>query len=279
MPNEQVAGQSEPRAACLTAPGVSNARLCAGPLPFPLTCPDFPQVPSAALGSLRAPTGHTCSRLSPQMFFPSKRCVGKAHMLPSQARGSQRRRGFPPRRSGLCLVPLAQAFTVSVLWGPPPPSFSLIQSWESCKPDNAFFLVRSRPFFFWFFRAAPTAYGSSQARGPTGATAANLHHSHSNTGSETYTTAHGNTGSPTHGARPGIEPAASWILVGFVSAAPQWELQTKYLTRTSSLRGHISLRGGLTQPHLSPELGSDVMKDTGNQMFPSPTHLKGVWRE
>ena len=25
-------------------------------------------------------------------------------------------------------------------------------------------------------------------------------------------------------ARPGIEPATSWILVGFVSAAPQWEL-------------------------------------------------------
>ena len=29
-------------------------------------------------------------------------------------------------------------------------------------------------------------YGSSQARGPTGATAANLHHSHSNTGSKLH---------------------------------------------------------------------------------------------
>ena len=35
-------------------------------------------------------------------------------------------------------------------------------------------------FFFVFFRAAPAAYGGSQARGPVGATAAGLHHSHSN---------------------------------------------------------------------------------------------------
>ena len=38
--------------------------------------------------------------------------------------------------------------------------------------------------FFVFFRAAPTAHGGSQARGPIGAVAAGLHHSHSNTGSE-----------------------------------------------------------------------------------------------
>ena len=34
--------------------------------------------------------------------------------------------------------------------------------------------------------------------------------------STTYTTAHGNPGSLIHWARPGIEPAPSWILVGFV---------------------------------------------------------------
>ena len=33
--------------------------------------------------------------------------------------------------------------------------------------------------------------------------------------SATYTTVHGNAGSLTHGVRPGIEPASSWILVGF----------------------------------------------------------------
>ena len=37
------------------------------------------------------------------------------------------------------------------------------------------------------FRAAPTAYGSSQARGPIGAVAAGLHHSRSNAGSELRT--------------------------------------------------------------------------------------------
>ena len=37
--------------------------------------------------------------------------------------------------------------------------------------------------FFFLFRAAPTAYGNSQARGRIGATAAGLHHSH-NTRSE-----------------------------------------------------------------------------------------------
>ena len=39
-------------------------------------------------------------------------------------------------------------------------------------------------FFFFLFRAALTAYGSSQARGLIGATAAGLHHSHRNARSE-----------------------------------------------------------------------------------------------
>ena len=42
--------------------------------------------------------------------------------------------------------------------------------------------------------------------------------------SATYTTTHGNTGSPAHWSKPGMEPTSSWILVGFVSAVPQWEL-------------------------------------------------------
>ena len=37
---------------------------------------------------------------------------------------------------------------------------------------------------FCLFRAAPMAYGSSQARGQIRAVAAGLRHSHSNTGSE-----------------------------------------------------------------------------------------------
>ena len=35
-------------------------------------------------------------------------------------------------------------------------------------------------YLFWRFRAAPTTYGSSQARGQFAAAAAGLHHSHSN---------------------------------------------------------------------------------------------------
>ena len=44
------------------------------------------------------------------------------------------------------------------------------------------------PFYFilfiMLFRAAPTAYGGSQARGQIGAEAVSLHHSHSNAGSK-----------------------------------------------------------------------------------------------
>ena len=70
---------------------------------------------------------------------------------------------------------------------------------------------------FCLFRAAPVAYGGSQARGPVGAAAAGLHHSHSN------------AGSLTHGARLGIEPATSWFLVRFVSTAPWQELLQRSL--------------------------------------------------
>ena len=58
---------------------------------------------------------------------------------------------------------------------------------------------------FIFFRAAPAAYGGSQARGWIGAVATCLHHSHSD------------SRSPTHWARPGIRPTTSWFLVGFVN--------------------------------------------------------------
>ena len=46
--------------------------------------------------------------------------------------------------------------------------------------------VQGETFFFFFllFRAIPTAYGNSQARGQIGAAPASLHHSHSNAGSK-----------------------------------------------------------------------------------------------
>ena len=49
-------------------------------------------------------------------------------------------------------------------------------------------------------------------RGRIQATAAGLHHSHSN------------AGSLTHWARPGIKSVSSWILVGFVSTEPEGAL-------------------------------------------------------
>ena len=90
-------------------------------------------------------------------------------------------------------------------------------------------LNRFLPFCL-FLRAAPAAYGGSQARGWIRAVAyttatAMPDPSHVSA----YTTAHGNTGSLTHWGRPGIESASSWILVGFASAEPQRELQNSCL--------------------------------------------------
>ena len=60
-------------------------------------------------------------------------------------------------------------------------------------PSSLFFFLFC---FVLFFRAAPTAYGNSQAIGQM---------------------EHSNARSLTHWGRPGIEPASSWILVGFVN--------------------------------------------------------------
>ena len=61
-----------------------------------------------------------------------------------------------------------------------------------------------------------------------GATAAGLHHSHSNTRSEQslWPTLQfrATAGSLTHWAGPGIKFASSWLLVSFITAEPQWEL-------------------------------------------------------
>ena len=80
---------------------------------------------------------------------------------------------------------------------------------------------------FCLFRVASIACEGSQARSRIGAVAAGLHHKEQQRQfwamSTTYTTAHGNAGYLTHWARPGIEPASSWILVRFFSNGPLWE--------------------------------------------------------
>ena len=55
--------------------------------------------------------------------------------------------------------------------------------------------------------------------------------------SVTYTTAHGNAR-----AGPGIEPASSWILVGFFTAEPPWELQGRTVD-WSKYNGLVSFPG------------------------------------
>ena len=72
-------------------------------------------------------------------------------------------------------------------------------------------------FFFFFFNflfiLSQFEYGIFCARSRIRAAAAGLYHSHSN------------AGSLTHFERPGIEPAFSWMLVGFITTEPQKELR------------------------------------------------------
>ena len=68
-------------------------------------------------------------------------------------------------------------------------------------------------FFFGLFRAAPTAYGSSQVTCWIRVAAASLHHSHSN------------ARPLTHWIRPRIKPTSSWVLPRLVTLEPQKELQ------------------------------------------------------
>ena len=79
-------------------------------------------------------------------------------------------------------------------------------------------------FCFLSFRAIPTAYGASQARGliiaiasahATATVMQDLSH---------ICDLHSNTGYSTYQARPGIEHTSSWIVVRFISAVPQWAL-------------------------------------------------------
>ena len=65
------------------------------------------------------------------------------------------------------------------------------KNWHQ-KPEGSF--TRKHPgtsfsflfFLFFFLRAAPTAYGVSQARGPIGTATASLHHSHGHARSELH---------------------------------------------------------------------------------------------
>ena len=116
----------------------------------------------------------------------------------------------------------------------------------SIRPAAVFSAVRvasgvQAVFVFCFFclsRAAPAAYGGSQARSLIGAIDAGLHQSHSNAGFKPRlrpTTAHTSAGSLTHGTRPRIEPTTSWFLVGFANhCAMMGTLSSSHLTKAPS---------------------------------------------
>ena len=77
-------------------------------------------------------------------------------------------------------------------------------------------------FICFFFRAAPAACGGSQARGRIKSY---------NCRPIPEPQKH-NAVSLTQWSRPGIEPATSWLLGGFVSTVPQWKLPFKvFLTQ------------------------------------------------
>ena len=91
-------------------------------------------------------------------------------------------------------------------------------------------------YFFFFkllfclFRAAPEAYGSSQARGQIGATTACLQKLRIRAESVTYIIAHGNTGSLTHWRDQGPSPHPHGCQSGSLATEPQWELQISFVS-------------------------------------------------
>ena len=141
---------------------------------------------------------------------------------------------------------------------------------------------RTATFSFCLFRARRAAYGSSQARGWIRAAAAGLHHrSHQHriwAMSATYATAHSNTRSLTHWAKPGIKPASSWILVGFITAEPQWKLWIapflgNFLWLLSSFEIYLKIHKTEVAPSLPHSL-------TGSRMGVGGLHREGDgWAE
>ena len=79
----------------------------------------------------------------------------------------------------------------------------------------SFYFYFSIIYLFVFSKAAPTAYGGSQARGLIGRPEPQQRGIWAASG--TYTMAHGNAGSLSYWVRPGIEPETSRFLVRFVN--------------------------------------------------------------
>ena len=120
--------------------------------------------------------------------------------------------GSDPVLLWLWLKPAAVALIRRLAWEPPYASGTALEKTKRQKKKSL--------FFFFLFRATPTVYGRSWARGWIGAVAAGLRHSHSSGDASHICHLHYSSqqcGSLTHWARPGIKPTTSWFLVRFIN--------------------------------------------------------------
>ena len=144
---------------------------------------------------------------------------------------------FPPGSSHLRALPCAGRGPALLSCSYPLNSYWLFDMSHPQESVSWIYPSRLRPesiiiFFllcFCLFRAVPPTYGSSQARqGSNWSYSCRPTPQPQQRGiqatSVTYNTAHSNTGSLTHCLRPGMEPASSGILVGFVTTEPPREL-------------------------------------------------------
>ena len=113
---------------------------------------DWPPAPEGSLPGTEKPEGKTQSQSSWQVSFEQTLALRQSQV---------HRTAFFPYLEEPALA------------GCPPPLHCILV----CESLLSFFL-------FCLFRAAPVAYGGSQARGRIHTTAASLHHSHSNSESE-----------------------------------------------------------------------------------------------
>ena len=97
------------------------------------------------------------------------------------------------------------------------------------------------------------AYGGSQARGRIGAIAAGLHQSLSNVGSKPCLQP-----TPQLTARPGIEPATPWFLVGFVNHCATTRTPGKFFKRKRSDRGVPIVAQWLRNPIRNHEVAGSI---------------------
>ena len=89
-----------------------------------------------------------------------------------------------------------------------------ISIWQTCTHIQTIPMKEYANMLFSLFRATPAAYGNSLPRDEL---EPQLQQREIQATSVTYTTACGSVGALTQCARPGIKPASSWILVGFLT--------------------------------------------------------------